>query len=413
MVIDGVVDLTLTGLEFFADQSTAFTTTLEDSFAACVDDPTCIADFDGTDPGAEYDRLVALLLEEPLSADFPLPDGTTAPRTLDLGILEYTAAGQMYGETDRAILLRALAASSQRNDIVPLLRIFYQSMGLDPATEAVIEDPTWSDAIYYGVDCLDYSYPGNTPEEKAQAFFDNAVGFETQRLGNMVVEELPCAFWPHTPGDDERPAPLVAEGIPTLVLGATADPATPYQQGIDVLGRLSEGYEISQQGGPHVIWGRGNECPDLEVDAFILDGTPPTQTECEGYVVDYYPPLFAESITDYEDLETFLWAIEDEVTYLPEYWYWDGYEETAAGCHHGGTLTMGPTDVGYYFDFADCAFAADAPITGHAEYDAENDVFLMEEITVGSEDCVFGYERSGEELNVADQCDAYFDPPSG
>lgn len=229
----------------------------------------------------------------------------------------------------------------------------------------------------------------------------------------MVIEELPCAFWPHTPLEPDRPAPLVAEGVPTLVLGATADPATPYHQGIDVLGRLAEGYSMSQTGGPHVIWGRGNECPDLEVDAFILEGTPPTQTECEGYVVDYYPPLFPTSMDGFSDATTFLSAVEDEVTYLPEYWYWDGYEETATGCHHGGSLTMGPTDLGYYFEFDSCAFAEDGPITGRAEYEAENDVFTMTDITVGSDDCRFSYERSGEDYDVADECDALFDPKAG
>ncbi len=125
-------------------------------------------------------------------------------------------------------------------------------------------------------------------------------------------------------------------------------------------------------------------------------------------MVGYYAPLFPLSITDFDDAQTMLSAIEDEVTFLPEYWYWDGYEETAAGCHHGGTLTMGPTDVGYYFDFADCAFAVDAPITGHAEYDAENDVFSMPEITI-TPDCVFGYERSSDQYEIADQCEAWFD----
>lgn len=413
MVIDGVVDLTLTGLEFFADQANAFGETLESTFAACADDPACSENFADTDPASEYDRLVALLLEEPLLAEFPLPDGGTATRALGLGDFEVVAAGQMYGEVDRALLLRALAASATRDDIVPLLRLFYPNIGLDPATETVLIDPTWSDAMYYGVDCLDYHYPGETPEAKTESFFANGAGFESRRLGAMVVAELPCAFWPYTPSDPARPEPLVAEGIPTLVLGATADPATPYQQGIDVLGRLATGYSISQTGGPHVIWGRGNECPDLAVDAFILDGVPPEETECDGYVVDYYPPLFPTSMDDFTDVLTFLGAIEDEVTYLPEYWYWDGYSETAAGCHHGGTLGMEPTDVGYRFIFDSCAFAVDGAITGEATYDAENDVFTMEEISVGSPECRFGYTRSGDEYDVADQCDDWFDPETG
>ncbi len=194
MVIDGVVDLTLTGLEFFVDQANAFVGTLESTLDGCFDDPLCEEDFGDADPRTEYDRLTALLLEEPLTAEFPLPDGTTTTRSLGHADLEGIAAGQMYGEIDRAMFLRALAASATRNDLVPMLRLFYSSLGLDPADESVIEDPSWSDAMYFGVDCLDYHYPGDTPEERAQAFFDNAVGFETLRLGSAAIAELPCAF---------------------------------------------------------------------------------------------------------------------------------------------------------------------------------------------------------------------------
>ena len=409
MVIDGVVDLTLTGLDFFVDQANAFAATLQATFEGCAEDPACDGDFSVRSPDEEYDRLVGLLTEGPRSAEFPLPDGSTDQRSLGLGDLEVAAAGQMYGEVDRAILLRALAASAARDDLVPLLSLFYVTIGMDPESETAVDDPTWSDAMYYGVDCLDYDYPGDTPEARAEAFFSNAAGFEIQRLGSSVVAELPCAFWPYRPGEPARPEPLVADGIATLVLGATADPATPFQQGIDVLGRLAEGYSISQTGGPHVIFGRGNECPDVAVTAFIVDGEAPTVSECEGYVVDYYPPLFPLSLSEFPDALTFLAAIEDEVTYLPEYWYWDGYDETATGCRHGGTLTMGPTDVGYFFEFDSCAFAADGPLTGRAEYDTENDVFTIDQIAVGSDDCLFTYERSGEDYDIADKCEGLFD----
>lgn len=408
MVIDGVVDLTLTGLEFFVDQANAFVGTLEATFDGCLEDPLCAEDFDGSDPRSEYDRLVALLLEEPLTAEFPLPDGTTATRSLGHGDFEVAASGQMYGEIDRAMFLRALAASAARDDMVPMLRLFYPALGLDPIDESVIEDPSWSDAMYFGVDCLDYHYPGDTPEERAQAFFDNAVGFEIQRLGSAAIAELPCAFWPYTASDPARPEPLVGEGIPTLVLGATADPATPYGQGVNVHARLADGHAITQDGGPHVIYGRGNDCPDIAVTAFLLDGETPTVTSCDGWVVGYYPPLFPLSVAEFDDAETLLSAIEDEVFFLPEYWYWDGYSETAAGCHEGGTLDMGPTDTGYYFEFESCAFAEDGPITGRAEYDWEEDIFTMEDISIGADDCRFSYVRSGDGYDVSDDCEALF-----
>ena len=45
---------------------------------------------------------------------------------------------------------------------------------VDPQTEEPIEDPSWSDAMYYGVECLDYAYPGETAEDVVQAMIDAA-----------------------------------------------------------------------------------------------------------------------------------------------------------------------------------------------------------------------------------------------
>ena len=408
MIIDGVVDLTLEGHEFFVDQAEAFGDTLQASFDECLEDPYCEGDFTSVLPEAEYDRLVSLLIEAPLSADFPLADGTTTSKTLTLGDLEVIAAGQMYGEVDRMMFVRALAASA-RNELVPLLRLLYPNLGVDPVDESLVPDDTWSDAIYYGVECLEYHYPGDTPAEKAAGFFDNGEGFETKRLGSIVLGDLPCAFWPEAPAELARPEPLTAPGVPTMVLGATADPATPYHQGVDVLGHLEDGYLITQHGGPHVIFGRGNECPDNDVTAFIVNGVAKGGIECEGYVIDYYPPLFPEAISDFPDAETFLLAVEDEVTFLPEYWYWDGMTETAAGCAHGGIISMESTDEGESFVFEGCSLSPDAALSGEASYDYENDVFTMEGLVAGSDDCVFSYQRSGGDFEVDDQCPGLFD----
>ena len=70
---------------------------------------------------------------------------------------------------------------------MPLLRLLYLNLGIDDETEAAIEDPTYSDAIYYGVECLDYHYPGSTPEETAQAFFTARRRYRPARLGVRVL----------------------------------------------------------------------------------------------------------------------------------------------------------------------------------------------------------------------------------
>jgi pimeloyl-ACP methyl ester carboxylesterase len=402
LILDGTVDLTLDGFSFFEQQATAFGTTLQSTLDYCGEDPFCADDL-GVDPGEAYDRMVALLIEEPMSADFPLPGGGFEERSFGLGDLEVVASAQMYSEDDRMIFLRALAAFTGRGDLVPMLRLLYLNLGVDPVDQSVIEDPTYSDAIYYAVECLDYSYPGTTPEETAALFFDAGAGLDERRLGTLFYGDLPCAFWPVASKETSRPEPLTAPGIPTVVLGAEADPATPYQQGVAVLERLEEGHLISQAGGPHVIFGRGNPCPDLTVTAFILDGTPPEVTVCDGEVVGYYIPLLPLTVDEFDSSEAMLDAVELEIGYMPEYYWWDTFTDTPVGCNQGGTITFTPIDVGDRFLLQECVLMEGLVLTGEGSYNHEEDIFVLD-VSIGPPECVYRYERAGVDISVEDNC---------
>ena len=190
---------------------------------------------------------------------------------------------------------RALAAYASRDDVVPLARLLYLSLGLDPQTLDAVPDPSYSDAIYYAVECQDYGYPGATPDAKAENYLraGDPIEAAVPRLASLFYGDLPCAYWPNATTNMTRPSPLTAPGIPTLVLGATADPATPVNNGISVYQHLQNGYLITQQGGPHVIFGRGVECVDNLVTDFLVKGKTPRQREttCDGVVADDYVPL--------------------------------------------------------------------------------------------------------------------------
>lgn len=402
MILDGTVDLTLDGFTFFQEQASAFGATLESTLSYCPEDPLCAEDMVG-EAGAAYDRLLALLVEEPISTQFPLPDGTFSERTFGVGDLEVVASAQMYSEDDRMMFLRALAAQSARQDLVPLLRLLYLNLGVDSETEEILTDPTYSDGIYYSVECLDYSYPGATPAEKVAAFFEAGADIEAQPLGSLFYGDLPCAYWPEQGSASGRPEPLQAVGIPTIVLGATADPATPYGQGVAVSERLSEGHLITQNGGPHVIFGRGNACPDEAVTSFILDGTEPEDIECEGDTVGFYIPLLPERIDGFENAEAMFSAIESDLFYLPEYYWWDAVTDTAVGCALGGVLTISAGDTNDVFNLAGCGLIEGVVLSGEGSYDWEQDVFSLD-VSNGSEDCSYRYRRTGEDYVVDDDC---------
>jgi pimeloyl-ACP methyl ester carboxylesterase len=405
MILDGTVDLTNTGFEYFAEQAAAAGRTLEWTLAACDDEPACAFDV-ATTASAAYDRLAALLAEEPIMVDFPLPQGGWEERSFEAADLEVVAAGQMYGEEDRMLFLRALAAFSGRSDLVPMLRLLYPNLGLDPADETVVPDPFYSDAVYYGVECLDYSYRSSTAQAAADAFFRAGDDLDGAPLGSLFYGDLPCVYWPHAPQNAARPQPLAAEGIPTLVLGAEADPATPYEQSASVSARLADGHLIRQTGGPHVIFGRGNPCPDDAVTAFVLDGTAPKpNTVCRGSVIGDYQPLLPVAVSDLGSAEEALLAIEAEIYYLPEYYYWDGADDTAAGCHLGGTVTATVGDTGYSFSFDGCGLAPGLLLDGTGSYDWDRDVFVLE-LSVSSAECEYTYRREEDRISVDDRCAA-------
>jgi len=254
--------------------------------------------------------------------------------------------------------------------------------------------------VYYGVECNDYAYPGDTPAAVAEAYLraGDAVEAGLPRFSSIFYMDMPCAFWPHGPTSAARPAPLAAKGIPTLVLGATADPATPVNNGQRVYSRLDDGYLVTTQGGAHIIFGRGNACPDDLVTAFLVEDKMPDQREaiCEGVVVNEYVSIAPASAADFANPLQALSAVDDEINYLPEYYYWDLETPTSVGCPYGGTLSFEATDAGNSFTLAGCAFSTGFTMTGDGSYNSTDDVFTLEVAVTGLTDGKLTYTRQSD-----------------
>ncbi len=400
MVLDGTVDLTLSGWEYYTQQAQAFNDTLVSTLSACDNDPSCYKEiisrmpFNPDDIGNEkslwvYDFLTMHLEDKPVNFLFPLPQGGYADRTFTLADLEYVATSQLYGEGDRMMLNRALAMVAADLDIVPLARLLYLDAALDPQTLDVIPDPSYSDAIFFGVECRDYGYPGNTPDEKAENYMRAGDSLSVPRFDSIFFSDLPCAYWPDANSDPTRPEPLLAAGVPTLVLGATADPATPVNNGIDVYKRLANGYLITTTGGPHVTFGYGNACPDNIVTNFLVSGKMPAKREtvCKGTVADDFVPLAPRSATAFAKPIDAFKSVETEINYLPEIYYWDGFTPMSTACIFGGTMTVTPTDVGSAYTFDHCAFSKYFALTGTGGYDSYSDAFSLKVKTEGYWQC--------------------------
>lgn len=382
LYLDGPVDLTLDGAAYYAEAARTFEDTLFATLNACEADATCAADFEGKDPVAAYDALEADAADGGIAFDFPMGDGTTQARTLTATGLENAVVGYLYAPTDRFLLLRALAAASDGN-LVPLARISYASISVDPDTLAAVPDPTYSDALYYAVECQDYVYQADkTTEEARLAGFladGRTLGPATERFGGIYYDDMPCLYWPNRPASGERPAPIVDAPYTTVVLVATTDPITPVANAMRIANRLRDAHVVIQAGGPHVIFGWGLDCPDKPVADWMVSGKAlPAVLVCDGSVTDDYVALAKDAEADYRDGTDFMTSLVAQVLSTDD--YVDELDEKAirAGCDFGGVLVYTPGASGTAVALDACELTDGVPVTGSGSIDDESGAIVLD-----------------------------------
>lgn len=366
VIVDGVVDLSLTSEAFYRRYTLAAEELLAETFDLCATIPACRADIPGG-AAQTYDDLSARVAAAPVAVPYALADGSTVQRQFTTGLLEANAFYALYAPEGRAEFLRALAAAG-RGNLVPMLQLGYSNMYIDPETETGMEDPGWFGAAYYAITCSDYGSGPGTPDERAARILDEARALAPDAprlLRSYFLERVACAYWPYQ-GPDTRPEPFAGGDFPTLVLNGDHDPITPISMAWSVLDNARNAYGVFMQGGPHVIWGRGLACPDTIVQALLYDGTLPVAREqlCEQDPVGDYTPLTLTDPAQLADAFTVARAVETELlAYIPLA-AWDGEGPTTFGCPQGGALTATPTDQGTDFAFADCRFWPDLAFSG-------------------------------------------------
>jgi pimeloyl-ACP methyl ester carboxylesterase len=356
VVIDGVVDLNLDFDGYYVSYVLAAERILARVLADCATTPGCREDMRG-DAISAYDSIAALTSIGPIEVDFPLADGTITKRKLTAGMLEADAFYALYGPDDRATFLRALAAGS-RGDLLPLLRLAYYNLEIDPQTLIGAPDPTWYGAAYYAVTCSDYGEGTADGDETARQLIEKAKAFAPRAprlLNSYYLERLACAYWPKR-GPSERPKPYGGGEFPTLILNADTDPITPVTMAQAVLDNAQNAYLVTMMGGPHVIWGRELPCPDEIVFSLMFDGTEPEAREqiCRQDFIGNYRKL---TLTDPADVDPALIGrgVELEIRESPEIDNWDGETPLAVGCNGGGKIDVAAGDAGTEYTFTRCA----------------------------------------------------------
>ena len=398
LMLDGPVDLTLTGTEYYDEDADAFQGVLLMTLQRCTSDRSCRQDVAGHDAIEGYDDLAAKLRQGSLPFRFVGANGAVTTRFFGLGDLETAAAGYVYSEGDRMVLQRAIAWAT-RGNLLPLARLTYISLGQDPESLAAVPDPSYSDAMYYGVECMDYDYGTGTGQERAQAYLAAGVTANVAhvRLGSIFYGDLPCAYWPVHPATSARPPYLTTTAYPVFVLASTTDPATPYGGAKRILSHLANGYLLVQPGGPHVIFGRGNACPDDTITAFLVDDTLPSSRKitCDFTGTDPYVPIPAAKVAGYRNALAAMTAMDDELNTSADYANWDGVDPLRYGCLFGGTVRYTAFDDGYRVRLDGCQFTAGLPLTGNATIDTTRDTFRLKASSTGTTTLDYRRDASG------------------
>ena len=251
MVIDGIVDTGLPGIDQAVQQSAGFETALANWAAACPGRSTCPA----SDPIAAVDQVLA-------AAESGLSGGRRVfgPGEAAIGLAYPLYNQRLWDDLDRAI---------------------GQALGGNGAGMVDLADGYASlidFSIYFAVSCLDATWPADI-----DSFFaaGKAAEATSPRFGEAIVNDYGrCALWPAAP--DPIGAVTAAGAPPIVVVSGTGDPATPYENGVVVADRLASGVLVTFDGEGHTVtFQGGSTCIDNLAAAYFVDLTVPAdRTTC-------------------------------------------------------------------------------------------------------------------------------------
>ncbi len=267
MVLDGAVDPTVSDLEALANQMGGFESALRAFVADCqANNSDCPFSGDVDSAMTEIRALLDGIDAKGLVAS----DGRELDSaTVGTGIADYLYSDSLW--PDLAILFADLQAESA--DSTFAAADDYNGRNADGT---YIDN---SNDVYSAVTCAEGDLGtdsvdtlGGIPvlKEKAPTIGDY-FGYDD----TFVLDAL-CSNWPHPVA--EQPTVFDAEGAdPIIVIGTTNDPATPYANAVSLAKQLSSGVLISYEGEGHTIYAQGVTCVDEAVDAYLIEGTVPTE----------------------------------------------------------------------------------------------------------------------------------------
>lgn len=267
LMLDGVIDPSVTFAQSTIDQAAGFEHALDDFFTWCRSDSRC-AFARGGDPRAAYDSIAHDLESESVPATLDGEHRTLGPGEFDIGVVSALYGGSgVYPD-----LADALAAVG-RGSGDQMLR--FADAYTDRSSGAKYSSET---AALYAIACTDSPSPASLTDVQKLAGDATRVaphfGATTAWIG------LPCTYWPVKA---HATPPVQRTGTaPVLLIGNTRDPATPYAWAKNVASQLPGSSLLTYEGTGHTAYGRGSSCVDAAVEKFLRSAALPGVTSCRA-----------------------------------------------------------------------------------------------------------------------------------
>ena len=304
------------------------------------------------------------LAARPHLATFADADGVARDHPIIGATVEQILFYALYDPSARTAFLAALAAAD-RSDWVPLGRMAY------PAGKRAFV-PTASTFTYYATLCADFIADPASPDQDVEGYIraGERDGLLDLRDGTTYLSAAPCLAWPRTAAAPSPTARLGMTPYPVFVLTAEDDPITTPASAERIAADLGDGYLITTTGGPHVTFGRGFDCPDDALAAFLVDGIRPSSRKlsCPGAVLTPYRPVPQPPRLERLDALGAMGAIVAEITLHPDVQTWDRFDQITTGCRFEGFMTLyeRPGSVG--LELHDCQVFDGATVTGTGQF---------------------------------------------
>ena len=241
------------------EEMAPFESRLEQALALCADTPDCPIYNEG-DPVGYYRQAVTKLelVNEAANGD---------PSAGALGVL-----GPLYDEADWPALWQGLFDLYENDDPGVLLEFALWSGGITGGT-----------SFTEHVNCLDEWVLMPDLDRETQlndALAQNQAIAAQLPLAGLLAVDLSnvstCPFYDQF-APDPLAVPLDGAGVPILVIGNHADPATPFGESEELATEtLANGYLVETTHPQHIVYPR-NECVNEQIHRALIDGVLPDE----------------------------------------------------------------------------------------------------------------------------------------